>query len=41
MAISMAPEQPDAEQTRWGLKKGGAGYRWHEFDERFDVAKHP
>ena len=19
----------------------GAGYRWHEFDERFDVAKHP
>ena len=35
------PDKPDADQARWGLKKGGAGYRWHEFDERFDVARHP
>jgi len=36
------PDQPDAHQTRWGLKKGETGgYRWAEFDERFDAAKHP
>lgn len=35
------PENPDTTQKRWGLRKGGAGFRWHEFDERFDVAKHP
>ena len=35
------PDKLDATQARWGLKKGGAGYRWHEHDERFDVAKHP
>ena len=35
------PDKPDADQARWGLKKSGAGYRWHEFDERFDVAKYP
>ena len=35
------PDKPDATQARWGLKKSGAGYRWHEHDERFDVAKHP
>lgn len=35
------PEKPDTEQARWGLKKNGGGYRWHEYDERFDVAKHP
>jgi uncharacterized protein len=36
------PERPDAHQARWGLKKGEpAGYRWAEFDERFDAAKHP
>lgn len=35
-----APKQLDAHQRRWGL---GAdwGYRWHEFDERFDAARHP
>jgi uncharacterized protein len=33
------PDNPDARQARWGLRKGGAGYRWHEFDERFDVNK--
>ncbi|QPF71900.1 PhoX family phosphatase [Roseateles sp. DAIF2] len=36
------PDQPDAHQTRWGLKKGETGgYRWAEFDERFDAARHP
>lgn len=36
------PEQPDAHQRRWGLKKGnGAFYRWHEHEERFDATKHP
>lgn len=35
------PEQPDAHQTRWGMKKGDGGARWAEFDERFDAAKHP
>ncbi len=28
-------------EQRWGLRKGGAGYRWHEHDERFDATKHP
>ncbi len=35
------PQQPDAHGRRWGLRAGGAGYRWHEFDERFDAKKHP
>ncbi len=35
------PDTPNAEQARWGVRKNGAGYRWHEFDERFEVAKHP
>ncbi|WP_334135304.1 PhoX family protein, partial [Tepidimonas sp.] len=35
------PDQPDEHGKRWGLKKGGAGYRWHEFDERFDATRHP
>ena len=36
------PDQPDAHQTRWGLRKGdAAGYRWHEHDERFDATRHP
>ncbi len=36
------PEQPDAHQKRWGLRKGGGSYfRWHEADERFDATKHP
>ena len=26
---------------RWGLRKDGGGYRWHEFDARFDAARHP
>ena len=28
-------------EQRWGLRKGGFGYRWHEHDERFDAVKHP
>jgi len=36
------PDEPDAHQRRWGLRKGDpAGYRWHEHDERFDAGKHP
>jgi len=35
------PDQPGAHERRWGMRKGGAGYRWHEFDERFDATKHP
>jgi len=34
------PEQPDAHQKRWGLRKA-TWYRWHEHDERFDAKKHP
>jgi len=36
------PDEADAHQRRWGLRKGNpAGYRWHEHDERFDASKHP
>jgi secreted PhoX family phosphatase len=36
------PDEPDAHQRRWGLRKGDpVGYRWHEHDERFDAARHP
>ncbi|PXW96110.1 hypothetical protein C7444_10716 [Sphaerotilus hippei] len=35
------PEQPDADQQRWGLKKGGNWMRWHEHEERFDLRRHP
>ena len=35
------PEQPSPHERRWGLRQGGAGYRWHEFDERFDAIRHP
>lgn len=35
-------DNPDAHQRRWGIRKGnGAKYRWHEHDERFNVARHP
>ncbi len=35
-------DNPDAHQKRWGIRKGnGAKYRWHEHEERFNVAKHP
>lgn len=29
------------EQARYGISANGGGYRWHEFDERFDAGKHP
>ena len=35
------PTQPDAHGKRWGLKSGGAGYRWHEHDARFDATRNP
>jgi secreted PhoX family phosphatase len=28
-------------EKRYGIDDKGAGYRWQEFDERFDTAKHP
>jgi uncharacterized protein len=33
--------QIPAEQKRYNINEKGQGYRWHEFDERFDAAKHP
>jgi secreted PhoX family phosphatase len=30
-----------AGQTRYGIVKGGFGYRWHEFDERFRADLNP
>lgn len=30
-----------AGQRRYGIDARGGGYRWHEFDERFDAARHP
>jgi secreted PhoX family phosphatase len=29
------------DEKRYGINDKTAGYRWHEFDERFDAAKHP
>jgi hypothetical protein len=34
-------DQPTAHERRWGLRKNGWGYRWHEHDERFDAVRHP
>ncbi len=34
-------DTPSAHERRWGLRKGGAGYRWHEHDARFDATKEP
>lgn len=36
-----APTTPSADQKRYGIDDKTAGYRWHEFDERFDLARHP
>ena len=36
-----AGEQPAPHERRWGLRKNGAGYRWHEHDARFDAVQHP
>ena len=30
-----------ADQRRYGISATGAGYRWHEHDQRFDAARHP
>jgi secreted PhoX family phosphatase len=35
------PDQPDADQQRWGLRAKGGGYRWHEFESRFDAVRNP
>jgi len=29
------------DQRRYGITAKGRGYRWNDFDERFDLAKHP
>lgn len=34
------PDQPTADQRRWGLRKTGF-YRWGEHDPRFDARRHP
>jgi uncharacterized protein len=34
-------DTPSAHERRWGLRKAGGGYRWHEHDERFDAVKNP
>lgn len=36
-----AADKPTPDQLRYGLRNKGFGYRWHEFDERFDAVKHP
>ena len=30
-----------AHEKRWGMRKDGWGYRWHDHDERFDAVKNP
>ena len=32
---------PTAAQRRYGIREGGSGLRWHEYDSRFDVASEP
>ncbi|MDP3690585.1 PhoX family phosphatase [Bradyrhizobium sp.] len=34
-------DKPSPHEARWGLRKGGAGYRWHEHDARFDATREP
>ncbi len=42
MMYFRGPSQPGEHDSRWGLRPGEpAGYRWAEFDERFDATKHP
>ena len=33
--------EPTAAERRYGIRRGGYGYRWHEHDGRFDVATEP
>ncbi|HEX6735113.1 MAG TPA: PhoX family phosphatase [Azonexus sp.] len=35
------PAAPDADQKRYGFSEKGFGFRWHEFDARFDLTQHP
>lgn len=35
-----AADTPTAHERRWGIRKA-TGYRWPEFDERFDTVRHP
>ena len=35
------PKTPSADQKRYGFTESGFGFRWHEFDERFDLTLHP
>jgi secreted PhoX family phosphatase len=35
------PDKPDAHQARWGLRKNGRNYRWHDHEARFDAVRHP
>ena len=34
-------DKPGADEARYGMTAKGFGYRWHEFDERFNAVKHP
>jgi uncharacterized protein len=34
-------DQLSDHEKRWGMRKGGRGYRWHEHDDRFDAVKNP
>jgi secreted PhoX family phosphatase len=34
-------DQLTEHERRWGLRKGGAGYNWHQHDARFDAVKNP
>jgi secreted PhoX family phosphatase len=36
-----AADKPTPDQLRYGMRAKGFGYRWHEFDERFDAVKNP
>ena len=35
------PPAPSTDQKRYGLTENGFGFRWHEYDERFDATRHP
>ncbi|MFM9879297.1 MAG: PhoX family protein [Burkholderiaceae bacterium] len=39
--VFSAAAKPSEDERRYGLRASGAGYRWHEFDARFDVQKTP
>jgi len=32
---------PTPSEKRYGIRPHGLGYRWHEFDARFDAGRHP